>query len=430
MASGPRTLARHAAATVATALADTRAVALVGPRQAGKSTLVRSIVEKSKGAAYLTLDDDGTRALALADPAGFVRGRAGLLAIDEVQRVPGLLLGIKSVVDADPRPGRFLLTGSAHLFAVKDVADSLAGRMEIVELWPFSQGEIEGRREHFVDLLFAGRALPNHRSSLSKRDYLERVCRGGFPEVIGRRADRRRAWFRSYVQAVVAREIPGVADVERLAELPRLVRLCAARQGAPLNVAALSRDAGLPERTTHRYLDALEAVFLIRRIPPWAGSLTAREVRAPKLYVTDSGLAANLRGASPESLSVPQTAQGADGPLLEGFVIGELQRQAAWSEAQPRVHHYRDRNGLEVDAVLESDEGSVVGIEVKAAGAVTADDATGLRFLRDKLGQRFRSGAILHSGQQAVSLGDRISALPMDALWTTVIGSLRAGRRV
>lgn len=418
MASRTGTLPRHIAATVATALADTRAVAIVGPRQAGKSTLVRAIVEKSKGAAYVTLDDEDTRALAHADPAGFVRGRPGLLAIDEVQRVPSLLLGIKTVVDADPRPGRFLLTGSAHLFAVKDIADSLAGRMEIVELWPFSQGEIVGRRERFIDRLFQGRTHSDHPSTLSKRGYLELACRGGFPELIGRRAERRRAWFRSYVQAVTAREIPGVADIERLAELPRLVRLCAARQGVPLNVAALSRDAGLPERTTHRYLDALEAVFLIRRIPPWAGSLTAREARAPKLYVTDSGLAATLRGATPESLAAPGTAQGADGPLLEGFVVSELLRQTAWSEAQPRVHHFRDRNGLEVDVVLEADQGSVVGIEVKSSGTVTAGDATGLRFLRDKLGPRFRFGAILHSGQQTASLGDRISALPMDALWT------------
>ena len=418
MAAARLTRSRNVAATVATALADTRAVALLGPRQAGKSTLVRSFVTKTKGAAYVTLDDDDIRAQALADPAGFVRGRSGLLAIDEVQRVPGLLLGIKSVVDMDPRPGRFLLTGSAHLFAVKDIADSLAGRMEIVELWPFSQGELEGRRERFVDLLFQGRAPSPHHSSLSKRDYLERACRGGFPEILGRRPDRRRAWFRSYVQAVTAREIPGVADVERLGELPRLLRLCAARQAAPLNVAALSRDAGLPERTTHRYLDALEAVFLIRRIPSWAGSLTAREARSPKLYVADSGLTANLRGASAEALASPATARGADGPLLEGFVVGELLRQATWSDTQPRVYHFRDRNGLEVDAVLESDEGSVVGVEVKGAGTVTPDDAAGLRFLRDKLGARFRFGAILNSGLQAVSLGDRISALPMDALWT------------
>src|SRR5262249_24548462 len=158
------------------------------------------------------------------------------------------------------------------------------------------------------------------------------------------------------------REIPGVSDIEHLVELPRLVRLCAARHGSTLNVAALARDAGLPERTVHRYLGALEAVFLIRRVPAWAGYLQSREVRAPKLYVNDSGLAASLRGAAPESLSKPEQAQGGEGPLLEGFVLGEVERQAAWSEVQPRVLHFRDRNGVEVDLVLEADDGSVVGI--------------------------------------------------------------------
>ncbi len=413
-----RPLTRHVATVVEAAVADTRAVAIIGPRQAGKSTLARSVAEKRKGAIYLTLDDEVTRHLVEADPAGFVRGRPGLLVIDEVQRVPRLLLAIKALVDTDPRPGRFLLTGSAHLFAVKDVADSLAGRMEIVELWPFSQGEIGGRRERFVDLAFAGHVPASHVSRLTKLDYLERVCRGGFPEVVGRPIERRRAWFRSYVRAVTAREIPGVADVERLAELPRLVRLCAARHGSPLNVAALARDAGLPERTTHRYLDALEAVFLIRRIPSWGGSLTAREARAAKLFLTDSGLAADLRGAAAEALATPGTAQGADGPLIVGFVVGELLRQAAWSKVQPRLHHFRDRNGLEVDVVLEADDGSVVGIEIKAGTTVTASEAAGLRFLREKLGARFRFGAILHTGSTATNMGDRIWALPMETLWS------------
>lgn len=414
-----RPIARHVATIVETAIADTRAVAIIGPRQAGKSTLVQSVAGKRKSAVYVTLDNEETRRLAEADPEGFVRGRPGLLVIDEVQRIPKLLLAIKELVDNDPRPGRFLLTGSAHLFAVKDVADSLAGRMEIVELWPFSQGEIDGRRERFVDLAFSGRVAVDRGSKLAKLDYLERACRGGFPEVIGRRVDRRRAWFRSYVRAVTAREIPCVADVERLAELPRLVRLCAARHGSPLNVAALARDAGLPERTTHRYLDALEAVFLIRRIPSWSGSLTAREARAAKLYVTDAGLAADLRGATAKSLVEPTTAHGADGALLEGFVVGELLRQAAWSKVQPRLYHFRDRNGLEVDVVLESDDGAVVGVEVKGSASVSPSEATGLRFLRDKLGSRFRFGAILHAGPSATNMGDRIWALPMETLWSS-----------
>lgn len=410
-------VSRSLESVVAEALSDTRVVALVGPRQAGKSTLARRLASARPQAAYVTLDDANTCAAAETDPKGFAENRSGLLVIDEVQRVPRLLLAIKAIVDTDARAGRFLLTGSAHLFAVRDAADSLAGRMEIVELWPFSQGEIEGRRETFIDRAFGGEA-PDHRSRLGKLDYLERACRGGFPEVLVRAPQRRRAWFRSYVRAVTAREIPGVADVERLAELPRLVRLCAARHGTTLNVAALARDAGLPERTTHRYLDALEAVFLVVRIPAWAGSLTAREARAPKLFISDSGLAASLRGASPQSLASPELAQGADGPVIEGFVVGELMRQAAWSEVQPRLHHFRDRNGLEVDVVLEADDGAIVGVEVKATATVNAGDIGGLAFLREKLRARFRAGVILHPGRETVPLSDRIVAMPLDALWS------------
>ncbi len=210
-----------------------------------------------------------------------------------------------------------------------------------------------------------------------------------------------------------------MADVERLAELPRLMRLCAVRHGSPLNVAALARDAGMPERTTHRYLDALEAVFLIRRIPSWGGSLTAREARTAKLYVTDSGLAADLRGAAAKALAEPTTAHGADGALLEGLVVGELLRQAAWSKVQPRIHHFRDRNGLEVDVVIESDDGAVVAVEVKGSANVSASEAKGLRFLRDKLGAGFRFGAILHTGSAATNMGDRIWALPIETLWSS-----------
>jgi len=410
-------VARHVESAVEAALADTRVVAVVGPRQAGKSTLVGGLARKRQ-ATYLTLDDNATLAAATTDPVAFIQRREGLLAIDEVQRAPSLLLAIKAAVDLDPRPGRFLLTGSAHLFAVKDVADSLAGRMEIVELWPFSQGEMNGRRERFIDHAFQGSLPLDYRSHSTRLDYFGRVTRGGFPEAIGRAQARRKAWFRSYVRAVVAREVPGVSDIERLAELPRLVRLCAARHSSTLNVAALARDAGLPERTTHRYLDALEAVFLIRRIPAWTANLTSREARAPKLFLTDSGLAASLRGASTESLARPEQAQGAEWSLLEGFVVGEVERQTTWSEVQPRVHHFRDRNDSEVDVVLEADDGGVVGIEVKSGAAVDASHTAGLRLLRDRLGRRFRFGVVFYTGPLALPFGDRIVALPLDTLWT------------
>lgn len=392
-------------------------VALIGARQVGKSTLARALVADDPTADYVSLDDVDVRAAADADPRGFVENRRGLLAIDEFQRAPDLLLAIKSIVDMDPRPGRFLLTGSAHPFAIRRIVDLLPGRMELIELEPFSQGEIEGRRESFVDAAVAGRLSLEHSGRLSKLDYLRRACAGGFPEALERAGRRRTAWFRSYVSSVTQREVRDVSDLAWLGELPRLMRLVAARHASVLNVADLARDAGLPPRTVHRYIDVLEAVFLIRRVPAWSRNLTSKEARAAKVFVADSGLAAYLRGASPESLVNPEVARGADGPILEGFAVGEIRRQIAWSETQPSLHHFRDRQGIEVDVILEADDGRVAGIEIKAGAAVRDDDVHALRLIRDRLGDRFRTGMVLHTGRERLSFGDRLFALPLADVW-------------
>ncbi len=412
-----RLVSRHAASLVRTALGDTRVVTLIGARQTGKSTLARALVAEDPRASYLTLDDADVRAAARADPRTFVEDRPGLLAIDEFQRTPELLLAIKASVDRDPRPGRFLLTGSAHPFAVRPIVDLLPGRMELIELEPLSQGEIEGRRERFVDAVLDGDVDLSLRSPLGKLDYLTRACAGGFPEVLARDDGRRAAWFRSYLASVTQREVRDVANLSLIGELPRLVRLIAARHAAVLNVAALARDANIPTRSVHRYLDVLEAVFLIRRIPSWSRNLTAKEARAPKIVLSDSGLAAHLRGASAETLASPERGWGADGPILEGFALGELHRQIAWSAASPRLHHFRDRQGIEIDAVLEADDGRVAGIEVKAGSTVREEDLHALRLVRDRLGKQFRLGAVLHTGGDALSFGDRLVCLPLAALW-------------
>ncbi|MGH3847280.1 MAG: ATP-binding protein, partial [Pseudonocardiaceae bacterium] len=291
----PAELPRFLRQQVGEALADTRVVGIVGPRQAGKSTLVLDIVAGTPGAVYVSLDDLDARTAAGADPAGFVEGRPGMLAIDEVQRVPELLLAIKSTVDRDRRPGRFLVTGSSQLSANRGVSETLSGRIERLTLWPFSQDELAGRRSGFLERLLDGTFPGAFVSPLSKRDYLERALAGGFPEAIGRRDHRREAWFTSYVQTVVEREAPGIAASPRTAELPRLLRLVAARQASILNVADLAADAQLPRSTVHRYLDVLEAVFLSVRLPAWSPNLSQREIRAPKILLTDPGLAAHLR---------------------------------------------------------------------------------------------------------------------------------------
>lgn len=408
--TGPDILPRHAEMLVSEALADTRVVVVNGARQVGKSTLARRAVDITPGAASRFLDDAAERDAARDDPSGFVR-HPRLLLIDEVQRVPDLLLAVKYEVDQDPRPGRFLLTGSARLLGLREIPDALTGRAETVELWPLSQGEIDSRPDRLVDAIFRhGSDYDLPPSTLRKADYVERAVRGGYPEAVRRPAGRRRARFLdSYVADLIARDVRLVSDVERPADLRALLGVIAARMGGPAVVDAIARDVGLPRQTARRYLDLLELVFVIRTIPAWSSNLTQRAVATPKLLVNDSGLAARLIGFPGPGQSV--------GPLLENFVLGELARQLTWSDEPVRLFHFRDRDGVEVDAVLERASGEVVGIEIKASDTPRSDDFRGLRHLAGRLGDRFRAGIVLHTGPQSLRFGDRLRALPMDALW-------------
>ncbi|MDQ1294234.1 MAG: uncharacterized protein QG608_2117 [Actinomycetota bacterium] len=398
-------------------LADTRIVVVQGARQVGKTTLVRQTVERL-GGRLVTLDDDLTREAAVADPAGFLRQNPeGLLAIDEVQRAPGLVLALKAAVDADPRPGRFLLTGSADLLRLPTMQDSLAGRAENVDLYGFSQGEIAGVRERFVERILNGDTFLDHRGALSRTDYLIRACAGGYPEALTRPAGRRRsAWFDNYVRRIVERDAPDLSRLQRLSELPLLLRLLAARNANELNVSGLASDAGIPVRTLGPYLDLLETLFLVHRLPSWSTNLSSRVIARPKIVLQDTGLAARLINASALGATTNADAQ-AVGSLLEGFVAGELRRQLTWSDQNARLFHHRDRQGSEVDFLLETDDGRVAGIEVKAASTVTARDTKWLAQLRDRLGDRFVAGVVLHTGDASFPFGPRVAAVPLDVLW-------------
>lgn len=388
---------------------------LNGGRQVGKSTLAQAWAAET-GAHYLTLDDATTAAGARSDPRGFLDSLPGPLVIDEVQRAPDLFLAIKAAVDRHGRRGRFLLTGSADALLLPQLAEALVGRMEIVTLWPFSQGEIAGRVEGFVDALFAAQAPAVATAGRrSGRALVDRLLRGGFPEAALTAEDQRRqAWFNAYITTLLARDVRELARIDTLTDLPRLVGLLAARPMALLNYAEIARTVGLPQTTVKRYMALLQAVFLIRALPAWHGNLSKRVAKTPKLLFTDVGLATQLVGIDRARLLADRQLFG---PLLESFVAMEIEKQAGWSAAAPTLFHFRSHNGEEVDLVLEQRNGAVAGIEVKSAATVTSSDFTGLRALADAVGPRFRRGVVLYTGRDTVPFGPHLFAVPVEAIW-------------
>ncbi len=410
-------LHRNLAAPLQQALSDTPVVLLNGARQTGKSTLVQSLPDGHPAAAtrYFTLDDATVLAAISRDPAGFLAGLDGPVVLDEVQRAPELFLAIKASVDRDRSPGRFLLTGSADILLLPRVSESLVGRMEILTLWPLSQGEIEGVRETFVDSLFADSFQPAGSPALDRSAILDRALTGGYPEILGRRSeDRRRAWFNSYVTTLLQRDVRDLANVEDLTALPRLLSLLAARSTTLLNYSELSRSSGLPATTLKRYFALLEVTFLVRLLPAWSDNLSKRLVKSPKLLMTDTGLLAAMMGLTRDRLEQePHLA----GPLIESFVAMEIRKQSTWSRVQPGLFHYRTQAGQEVDLLLEDARGRVAAVEVKAGATVQERDIRPLLDLAETLGKRFVRGVVLYTGDRAVPFSDKVVALPMASLW-------------
>lgn len=400
-------------------LATFRVVILNGPRQAGKTTLLRH-VQARHGGTLLNLDDEQLSQAAISDPVGFAASGAEPRLIDEVQRAGDpLVRAIKAEVDAVPRPGRYVLAGSTRFLSTPSLSESLAGRGAVVDVWPFSQGEFEGRFEKFVDLAFdepdALREFPP--STVDRADYFARVCRGGFPEpalMPGARA--RRTWFRSYVRAIAERDIREMTRLNEPSAITKLLSYLASITAQEHNSVGTSNRTGLHRTTVNRYVELLEAVFLVHRLPAWSRNPTARVVKHAKVYLTDTGLASALLGLSPESLAQPVAP--ARGPLVETFIVNELAKQATWSEAEVRLHHWRVSGGPEVDVILEREDGRIVGIESKARDTVTAEDFRGLAALRDLSGDRFSQGIVLHTGRRgSVNFGERLLSLPVAALW-------------
>lgn len=392
-------------------LADTPVALIVGPRRAGKTTLARMM--GGKGRTYLTLDDRTTLEAARADPAGFIRGLDRVI-IDEIQRVPDLLLAIKRSVDEDYRPGRFLLTGSANVLTLPKVADSLAGRMETIHLLPLARAEVVGRPSSFLEKVFAGK-LPAVKNVVLGDALIELVLVGGFPEAMSRGSERRRQdWARSYLSSVLTRDLRDIAEVEKLTELPKFLRLLAEHSGQLLNYSAFGSGISVNYKTSQRYVRLLEQVFLVCTLQPWYTNAIKRIIKTPKLHFLDSGLLASSRGLTFDRIKRDREMFGA---LLESFVFSEILKLIHWSDLRLTPYHFRDQQMHEVDLVLERDDGMVVGIEVKARATVTAKDLSGLQKLMEACQNRFAFGLVLYDGDTMVPFGQGLAAVPISCLW-------------
>ena len=404
---------RHAEARIRAALADTRIVAIVGPRQSGKTTLARRIAD-SDGRPFITLDDDQFRRFARDDPAGFMRGQQEAV-IDEIQRAPDLILELKKKVDQDPRPGRYLITGSVELFKGTVSPDSLAGRVETVELLPFSQAEIAGAGPpNFLERAFAG-DFPTLATVGPTADLIQRVVSGGFPEALSRTDPaRRRAWLRSYARSLAERDVSEIAVVGKPGEMVRLIDHAAVASGQLLNMSELASRLGVDSKTVDRWLALLEHMFLMRRIHAWHRSGLKRLVRAPKLQFLDPGLLAALRRVDPEKIAKDRQKLG---PLLEAFVHAEIAKATALSGEMIAISHYRDKDRVEVDLVIERSPGGIVGIEVKASATARPEDFRGLRRLKEATGDSFACGVLLHDGERVQQTAPGLFAMPIEMLW-------------
>lgn len=413
-----RIIERLALPVLTDTLRSARVAVISGPRQAGKTTLARQLLERLGHGTLRDLDDPALLQAALDDPVGFVATGGRPLVIDEVQRGgDALVRALKRQVDRDPTPGQFVVTGSSNFLTVPTISESLAGRAAFVELWPFTQGEISGRRERFVDLAFGE---PDRLRQMPPRDanileYLRRLCAGGFPEPHRLPPAQRDRWFRDYVRTVTQRDIVELSGIRKASELPALLRLLAARTADELVMQHVVDDAPIARQAVYEYTALLETIYLIHRVPAWSRNLTAKTKRHPKIYVADPALAAHLLRKDPDALAQP--ADPATGKLVETFVATELLRQSGWAETRIELGHFRDRGGAEVDLILEATDGRFVAIEVKAGSSFRREAAKWLALLRDRCGKSFVHGYVLYAGGQALPLGDRLTALPIAALW-------------
>ncbi|MGR3806227.1 ATP-binding protein [Pasteurella testudinis] len=404
---------RYLKSEIEIALSDTPVVCLLGPRQVGKTTLVKEFGQQRE---YITFDDTALLNMAKADPGGFVQSLPEYVTLDEVQRIPELLLEIKAEVDRNRKNGRFLLTGSANLLLLPSAQDSLAGRMEVIYLQPLSEQEKQGGQDSLLERLVKRRITPQIKGGAAEIDeVISAVVSGGYPVALTREGRRVKAWYQQYLNAVIQRDVKDIAHIREGDELETLLKLLALRTGNLLNVNNIANDLNISRQTVDKYLTILERLFLVRRLPAWHKNGANRLIKAAKLHVIDSGIACYLSDQSKEQWNDPN---GRFGALVESFVVQQLICQAGWVDPELKFSHYRDKDQVEVDLVIEQGN-KVWGVEVKKATSIQAKDGTGLRRLAEVAGQAWQGGMILYSGNSclALNVAENSFAVPINWLW-------------
>ncbi|MBF8262482.1 MAG: uncharacterized protein HW387_147 [Parachlamydiales bacterium] len=391
-------------------------VLLRGARQTGKTTLAKAVCAAEGKYNYISFDHLPSLGAAKDDPVGFISRLEKPVIIDEIQRVPELFLPIKSDVDVNRIPGRYLLTGSADPLLIPKLGDSLAGRMRLLNLWPLSQGEIEGKKEGFLERVFEGAPLKiGSTTSCSKESILQRAIKGGYPSSVRLDSEsQRHFWINDYIALVLQKDVMDLSRIENLTQMPHLLMLLASRVGGLLNVEELARSVKLSTMTLHRYLGLLNTLFLIHLLPPWSKNWGKRLVKSPKVYLTDTALQIFLLNMDSERLHNDSRILGS---VIENFVILELLKQISWSKKNVQMFHYRDYSQHEVDIVLEGPGGNLVAIEVKSSETISSEDFKGLRNLQEAAANKFIHGILLYCGNVALPFGDKLTALPITALW-------------
>jgi predicted AAA+ superfamily ATPase len=418
-------LPRHLVRELQEALSHTRVVNLVGPRQVGKTTLVRDLLDNGR---LITLDDDATRTAIDEDAFGLISalreelGDAPLI-IDEAQRSKDLSLAIKRIVDQDRRKGQFVLTGSSNVFRTMNVADSLAGRMLSLKLWPLSAAEIH-RAPHNRLIDWAMQDSPHlariKTSRASRAKVIDLILCGGFPEIRTLALRSRQRHYRDNVDSIVDRDVADIVKIRKTDVLRRLIEQMAARTAQELNITELSNALQVRRETVEQYLDVLIRLSVIVKLGAWTSGESKREIKNPKYHFVDSGIVCALRHFDENSFDI-DGVPGALGSILESYVVNEVLRSAPMQRNDARFYHWRSPDKREIDIVIESGK-NLVGVEVKAAATLNADDTRHLRwFAKDGPGRTRRfTGLIFYLGEEKLSFGDRIFALPVSSLWAEI----------